>query len=180
MYDPKAYERWLRNCEVVIRQAREILPHAGINEVALLFENPGELESFCTWATQVVGMDNFFSVPMDVMARTDAPGTFDVRFEFLRHEASNWRVEAMCPLNGEYPLHHKHLRFLGNGCIIHVSYKLPTLEEYFAAMGDLEANKYVRMAAYQNTYGVFSYWESMETLYYWKPRVNLRDQLPQL
>ena len=183
MYDPQAYERMLRDCDYVVRSARlmaEMMPAIKVDEVALLFKNKEELDSFWNYAVNVAGLENFFSVPMDVMTRTDALSSFNVRFEFLRYPDTDWRIEAMCPLDGEYPLHSKYLRLLGNGAIVHVSFKLPTLEDYEDVMEDLRDNGFVQLASYQNTYGLFSYWETLETLYYWKPRVNLRDQLPQL
>lgn len=180
MYDPSAYERMLTECERTIKQARSLQSGYHVDEVALLFSDAAEMDSFYQWAIGVAGLENFFSVPRDAMVRTDATGLFDVRFEFLRFPGTDWRIEAMAPLSGEYPLHSKHLRMFGNGCVVHVSWKLATEEAYVEETEDLMDNGFARMAAYENTYGVFSYWEHLDTLYYWKPRVNLRDQLPRL
>lgn len=177
MYDPLAYERMVNGAEAAIVQARSMAQEARqVDEVALLFPDHAELDSFYQWAIGVAGMENFFSVPRDTMVRRDATGLFGVRFEFLRHEGADWRIEAMAPLSGEYPLHAKHLRMFGNGCIVHVSYKLQDVGAYEEEVETLSTGGgFCCMASYENTYGRFSYWEHLDTLYYWKPRVNLRD-----
>ncbi len=146
-----------------------------VDEVALLWANAAELESFRQWAVTVAGMENFNSVAKDTMLRHDRDQWFDVRFEFLRLPDTDWRIEAMCVLDGEAPLHQQHLDIMGNGCVVHVSYKLPELESYDVAKDFLIEAGCVPHAEYQNTYGMFSYWLADEGLFYYKQRVNLRD-----
>lgn len=184
VYDPMRYNEVAIQAERTVRWSRDWLAASGVpckvDEVALLWSDAKELDSFVQWALTVGGMENFFSVPHDVMVRQDREEGFNVRFEFLRIPGADWRIEAMCVLDGEAPLHQQHLDIMGNGCIVHVSYKLSEMESYLVAKDYLIEAGCVQHAEYQNTYGMFSYWLADEGLFYYKPRVNLRDQLPAL
>lgn len=173
-----------------------------VDEVSLLFATEGELEDFRKWAITDARMDNFASVPNDVAVCVRADWydpmtsevlmpqdleTFAVRFEFLRLPAAQWRVEAMCILTGTAPLHEAWLDRCGSGCVVHVSYKLPSRAEYnlHTAVGpgsSLWADQPVLRAEYGNSYGRFAYYQhdnfvSADGRHAWflKPRVNERD-----
>jgi len=148
------------------------------DEVALLFHSSAALDKFVRVAS--VHMDNFNSVPCDVMRRQDKYGDhFQVRFEFFRpwsyvtEDEQPWRIEAMCVLEGEAPLHAQAMRVSDDlPVVIHLSYKCHTLDAYSAEVRALRSGQPMR-AEYQNSYGVFSYWGDGAP--YLKPRVNLRD-----
>jgi hypothetical protein len=182
VYDPKHYQEVALKAERTLRWSRDFMAAQDlgesfrIDEVALLWKNSEELDSFCTWASTVGGMEfGPISVPRDTMERQDQPGSFDVRFEFLTLPGTDWRIEAMCPLDGEYPLHSRHLKLLGNGCVVHASFKTQDDEEYWDSLEWLQEAGFTRMAEYVNSYGWFSYWDHLEALFYFKPRVNRRD-----
>lgn len=178
MYDPLMYQDRLTACERAIRWSREVVAEWQVDyivdEVSLLFNDATELDSFVTWARDAAGLEHFNTV-QDTMARQDMQGSFEVRFEFLRFKGADWRIEAMCAMEGEYPLHSKHLRMFGNACIVHASFKVADLAAYDEAVEVLLEHGLGRMAEYQNSYGIFSYWESLDALHYFKPRCNLRD-----
>jgi hypothetical protein len=146
-----------------------------IDEISLLFKYQHELLQFRDEAI-ALGAFHFNSVVRDRMDREDvAHSNFDVRFEFLRIE-DDWRIEAMCPMWGTYPLHAAELRKNGSGCVMHASYKLPTEEDYFVHIGGLDSTLSFG-ASYRNSYGRFSYWSDPVSKFPWfKPRVNLRDK----
>ena len=111
--------------------------------------------------------------------------SFDVQFVFLQKPGSVWRIEAMCVLGGDAPLHMEILRkSKGEPRVVHASWK-HTSERYYNAMklhmedATLEPSiasdnpPFSMVAQYRNSYGVFSYWPKFGT--YLKPRVNLRD-----
>jgi hypothetical protein len=105
---------------------------------------------------------------------------FDVRFEFLRLPLTgsregfrDWRIEAMCVLDGNAPLHSQHIERFGDPCIVHASFKLDDEGEYAKAKAELSEFGFPFCAEYSNSYGRFSYWNAGR--YYLKPRVNLRD-----
>jgi len=183
MYDPKFYEEALLRAERTVRWSRDFMASLDlgesfkVDEVALLWENAAELDSFLQWATHVGRLDYFNSVPLDKMERQDQAGNFDVRFEFLRLADADWRIEAMCPLAGDFPLHSRHLKLLGNGCVVHASFKLADDDAYWDSFDWLTEAGFVKMAEYLNSYGWFSYWDHLEALFYFKPRVNRRDAL---
>lgn len=181
MYDPKYYQEVAIKAERTLRWSRDFMASMDlgeifrIDEIALLWNDPAELDSFLQWAVAVGGFNNTFSVSQDTMTREDNIGSFDVRFEFLTIPGTDWRIEAMCPLSGDFPLHNRHLKLLGNGCVVHASFKLPTDELYFDSWEWLGEAGFVKLAEYQNSYGWFSYWDHFEALFYVKPRVNRRD-----
>lgn len=182
MYDPLFYQDRLNAVERAVRWSRDHMAACDlgesyrVDEIALLWENPAELDSFCTWAA-ANGLEWFNSVPVDTMERQDLERDeqFQVRFEFLRFPGSDWRIEAMCVLSGDAPLHSKHLRMLGNGCIVHASFKVADEDSYLDSFDWLTEAQFVKMAEYVNSYGWFSYWETLDSMHYFKPRVNRRD-----
>lgn len=181
MYDPVMYQEQATKAERTVRWSRDFMASLDlgesyrIDEVALLLENEAELEAFVRWARDVAGMDHFDSVPVDRMERQDNVSAFDVRFEFLRLPETDWRIEAMCVLDGDAPLHRKQLQLLGNCSVVHASFKVADEDAYWDSFDWLAEAGFVKMAEYANTYGWFSYWEHLEALFYIKPRVNRRD-----
>lgn len=169
---------------------------APIDEVSLLFHDRQTLKEFVAWAKGKGELEHFNSVPKDLMvclwadwqeevySEAQAPfrhaENFEVRFEFLRIPDTNWRIEAMCVLGGTAPLHEAWLETIGDGCVVHASYKLPSLEAYVAHVPALMGAPLEKRATYVNSYGRFSYY-SHEHLAHgfdrWllKPRVNTRD-----
>ncbi len=172
------------------------------DEVSLLFATPKELEGFRRWAISEGGMDNFASVKEDVCVCLDADWrepvlsekavpedveSFAVRFEFLRLPAAQWRIEAMCVLAGEAPLHEAWLENFGSGVVVHVSYKLPTRADYDQHLrqglhGSQWPDEPVLRASYANSYGRFAYYQHDNfhdnvdrQEWFLKPRVNERD-----
>lgn len=184
MYDPMHYNDCALKAERTVRWSRDMLASmkvpGKVDEVSLLWSDAAELDSFVHWAVTSGGFENFFTVHQDTMLRQDRDEWFDVRFEFLRIPGMDWRIEAMSVLDGEAPLHEQHLHIMGNGCVVHASFKEADLAAYDAAKDRLIEGGCVPHAEYQNTYGMFSYWLADEGLFYFKPRVNLRDQLPAL
>lgn len=147
---------------------------AEVDEVALLFENREALDHWLKWAITRGNLEHFNSVPHDTMLRRDRSGAFAVRFEFLRLPGATWRIEAMCVLYGNAPLHETALALHRNGCVIHASYKATSLEGYAKCQEELRSRDVSMAAEYQNSYGRFSYWGNRGD-FYLKPRVNLRD-----
>lgn len=150
-----------------------------MDEVAILFHNEGQLLTFVEDAKRL-GLEHFNSEPRDTMRRQDISGQeFEVRFEFLRLPERTWRIEAMCVLDGDAPLHRQAADEYGAPCVVHLSYKLPSLEEYQEQVRAHMDKGDAKAAEYRNSYGMFSYWRpagQSSRLPYWKPRVNLRDQ----
>lgn len=162
-----------------LQAARDVNP--GVDEVALLFHSSVALDAFLKAIPG--GVENFNSVPCDVMKRQDQGGSFQVRFEFLRFVDAHplrfltdapWRIEAMCVLEGDAPLHRQKIAMSEElPVIVHWSYKLPTLESYQGAVRAHRLQGPMR-AEYSNSYGMFSYFGNNGAPYM-KPRVNLRD-----
>jgi hypothetical protein len=149
-----------------------------IDETSLLFATEAGMRSFVRWSVGL-GMQNFNS-QRDVMQREWelSNQAFSVAFEFLRWPESPWRIECMVVLDGEAPIHEAALRRLGNGCVVHASFKCVDDEAYVDACAVL--SKQLREeAAYRNSYGQFSYWTDLNRLTkrlpFFKPRLNLRD-----
>lgn len=181
MYDPQFYQDKLTQAERALRWSRDHMAANDlgesyrIDEIALLWENAAELDSFATWAREVAHLEHFDRVDADKMERLDQRSRFDVRFEFLRLPGTDWRIEAMCVLDGDAPLHARHLKLLGNGCVVHASFKVGDDDAYWDSFDWLNEAGFVKLAEYGNSYGWFSYWDSLEGLHYFKPRVNRRD-----
>lgn len=155
----------------------ELFIKATADETSLLFADADELKQFVRWAEQN-GMEHFNRVESDRMVRVDRNATegFDVRFEFLRWPDQPWRIEAMCVLDGQAPLHEAHLETHGSAKPVHVSFKCDTLPAYNnmkRTMADDGVEQIPFHAEYRNSYGLFSYWGVGN--FYLKPRVNLRD-----
>jgi hypothetical protein len=155
------------------------LPEGAVDEVALLFSSSDELHRFIAYAVDVADADYFNSVPRDTMRRMDHPSTFEVQFAFLRLPERPWRIEAMTVLEGDAPLHRSALNMMGEGCVVHLSYKCADLDRYQHEVRNLMNHEDRMMAEYRNSYGMFSYWQTQRrtpSLYpLLKPRVNLRD-----
>lgn len=170
------------------------------DEVSLLFATPEELEEFRLWSVKDISMDNFARVESDVCFLTSSDWrevvtseyvtpmdteAFVVRFEFLRVPGADWRIEAMCVLDGKAPLHEAWLEKYGSGCVVHVSYKCASRAQYayHCATGPQSrywASQPAWRASYANSYGRFSYYQHDAFNYggvSWllKPRVNERD-----
>lgn len=158
----------------------ELFLKATADETSLLFATPEELDGFKLWAIQS-GLECFNTVDRDRMVRLDKGATegFDVRFEFMRLPGAaggDWRIEAMCVLGGQAPLHEEHLAAHGTGKPVHVSFKCEDENRYRVmkrTMADDGFQSIPFHAEYQNSYGRFSYWGVGP--WYLKPRVNLRD-----
>lgn len=147
-----------------------------IDEVSLLFETEGKLDDFIRGAKQDCNAEHFNSVidhmVMQYSARDnemEGYNSFDVRFEFLRIPHCDWRIEAMTVLRGYAPLHSQHLQHLGNGCVMHASYKPESYQKERRNLDELMDFR----AEYRNSYGVFAYYNF--GLWYVKPRRNTRD-----
>lgn len=174
---------WLRMVQVELDTVHFIKGTA--DESSLLFSNERALGSFVQWAYTEGGLERMGSVPSDRMMRMDSPKQewFDVRFEFMKVPDTDWRIEAMCILDGVAPLHSAALAKYGEGSVVHVSWRA-------APNGDAEGYRRHRkvletagvadpmpfLAEYRNSYGRFSYYGLDGKPPYLKPRVNLRDQ----
>lgn len=168
----------LSNVRDALDRARD---HVNADEIAIVFPTPNSLTEFVekvTYESGVHRLEHFNSVQRDLMARQDSPQTFNVRFEFLRrrNDLLNWRIEAMCVLDGVAPLHEAALEESGGRpVVIHASYKLASLAEYEEEkkrLADLDGREMA--AEYVNSYGMFSYFD-FGLPFFMKPRVNLRD-----
>lgn len=177
-----------------------------VDEVSLLFADPDELEAFRQWAITDARMNNFARVSQDVCLCLGADWwnpeddtvtevtppvrpieTFAVRFEFLRLPAAQWRIEAMCILSGSAPLHTAWLEMYGSGCVVHVSYKLPSRDAYeqHTRRGPHVSQwpeQPTLRAQYGNSYGRFAYYQHAyfedsvgRNAWFLKPRINERD-----
>ena len=163
-----------------LQAARNVNP--SIDEVALLFHSSVALDAFVRDLPPTVEVFN--RVPCDIMKRQDMLGSFQVRFEFIRFERGHplrfltdgdWRIEAMCVLEGDAPLHRQKIAMSETlPTVIHWSYKLPNLDAYQGAVRAHRAAGESMRAEYSNSYGMFSYFGSNGAPYL-KPRVNLRD-----
>ncbi len=168
----------LSNVRDALDQARD---HVNADEIAIVFPTPNMLTEFVekvTYESGVHRLEHFNSVQRDLMTRQDVPETFNVRFEFLRRrkDLMNWRIEAMCVLDGNAPLHAAALEESGGRpAVIHASYKLGSPIEYEEEKLRLVQSEGREMVAeYANSYGMFSYY-NFGLPFYVKPRVNLRD-----
>jgi hypothetical protein len=156
----------------------DLLMAGDIDEVSLLFLTEVDLHLFCAEAIGR-GWDHFNGVS-DTLFRMDDPGSFDVRFEFLKHPTDGYRIEAMAvtsDINGA-PLHSAALATHGAPCPIHASYKLANAEDYEGAKIQLHRHYTPvggKRAEYRNTYGQFAYYGEPKLGWLLKPRVNLRD-----
>lgn len=151
-----------------------ILPYQ-VDEIAVLFRTEERLVAFAEWARSV-GIDVFNAHVLDTMYRQDAKEKFDIHFEFMRLVDAPFRIEAMC-YKGKAPLHMDQLNRYGDGCVMHASFKVQTMQELTAAhdrLLALERLTYTPRAMYRNTYGAFSYWGPWSAMWI-KPRINLRD-----
>lgn len=170
----EAYEAWLRAGAVLNR----LNPGAEIDEMAFVFATPKELDRFVLDAKA----ENFNSVKSDQMVRQDRQQSFEVRFEFLQGSKVPFRIEAMCVLSGDAPLHARHLHVHGSGSLVHASWKCGWQEMYDAEKERMRPCSFFQ-AEYRNSYGMFSYWKMREDVrsrgalgpLFLKPRVNLRD-----
>jgi len=170
------YETW-----VSLQAGRQHNPN--IDEVALLFHSSVALDAFVERLPTTAEVFN--SVPCDIVKRQDMLGSFQVRFEFIRLKDSSplkfalddgvpWRIEAMCILEGDAPLHRQKIATsVDLPTVMHWSYKCPNLDAYQGAVRAERALRSMR-AEYSNSYGMFSYF-GVNGLPYMKPRVNLRD-----
>lgn len=161
---------------------------AQCDEAALLFDTPADLDNFVMWALDTGGLERIGYVDRDVMRRASMDGSpppneaFDVRFDFWRVPGADWRIEAMCVLGGFAPLHTAALQMMGNGSVVHVSWRAaPNGDElgYHRHRKCLEddtvAGSLTALAEYTNSYGRFCYYGEEGNVPYLKPRVNLRD-----
>lgn len=162
-----------------------------IDEISILFQTEAHLNGFleygrCKSYIEHRRSEKDWMKRLDAGRRGNTDEEFDVRFEFFQVGPAsvpstdwNWRIEAMCVLEGEAPLHFNALAMYGTGCVFHASYKLPLQDGeperamYERAVDDLGAHGWRMRAAYENSYGRFSYWG--DGLPYLKPRCNLRD-----
>lgn len=185
---------WLRHAQYELDTI--YLVKAKCDETSVLFSNEEELDKFVTWA-KGVGFEHIGSVPEDTMAQTYgnsaahipniAGPAFKVRFEFLKMPEFPWRIEAMCVLDGVAPLHEEALRRMGEGCVIHISWRAAPngdkdgYERHRAVLDSVVVGKpqenlgLVALAEYENSYGRFCYYGAPGKPPYLKPRVNLRD-----
>lgn len=162
-----------------------------IDEAALLFASEDSLAAFLKWAVGQ-GYQHIGTVERDTMyqrygnSEKGIPNlsgpAFQVRFEFVRLEGFPFRIEAMCVLDGEAPLHEAALAKYGEGSVVHVSWRAAPNGDstgYGRHKKALEAEgghgTLSPLAEYQNTYGRFCYYGEPGRPPYLKPRVNLRD-----
>jgi len=158
-----------------------MLPYK-IDEISILFRYPGAMQRYVDWL-KLKGGSHFNAHILDRMARTDLTGNhqappspqhFDVQFEFLRVPGDpDWRIEAMNVRSGKAPLH-EALLAKKEMAVAHASFKLDGFPAYRAACLSMGAAGLRQVAAYRNSYGVFSYWSGLSS-FYLKPRLNLRD-----
>lgn len=162
-----------------------------IDEAALLFSDPGQLNEWLTWA-KGQGYEHIGSIERDHMrcrnlwspaglnmAPHHSPG-FQVRFEFLHLEGFPFRIEAMCVLSGDAPLHERVLAKYGEGAVVHLSWRAAPngdADGYMRHRLVLQDSAHMKpMAEYENSYGRFCYYGEIDKPPFLKPRVNLRDQ----
>lgn len=116
---------WVRRAQYELDTIH--LVKATIDEAALVFSTEQALESFTLWAINQ-GYEHIGFVKRDGMnIRTLDHGVashaFDVRFEFLKLDGFDFRIEAMCVLDGTAPLHEAALAKQGEGAVIHLSWR---------------------------------------------------------
>lgn len=152
------------------------VPHL-IDEYSILFARRMDQDAFVARA-KAAGILRFNETD-DYMSRQDDVSDvgFGVHFDFLSVPAKPWRIEAMSiTVPASAPLHLEAMQgnpqYMG---VFHASYKLPSKEEYLRELSRLSDLGFELSAAYQNTYGQFSYWRIEPHLPYFKPRCNLRD-----
>lgn len=159
----------------------ELFLGVDVDEISLLFQSEAQLDSFVQWAVESKGLTNFNSVKDGCRSVQVTNGgnqhNYRVRFEFLSMPGVDWRIEAMCILSGDAPLHRIHLSRYGVSPI-HASFKLKTLEGYTDMCKHLATYGpgLVPIVEYENSYGRYCYFggDDMDRIYL-KPRVNLRD-----
>lgn len=158
----------------------ELFLGVAIDEVAILFRDMKELNAFVQWA-ELKGMKHFNSVEDNCLSRIREPHSYRVHLSFLSFPDLPWRLEVMCVLSGDAPLHRIHLERYGIGPV-HASWKCKDLPTYTDTKTRIEGQSIagvglVPMVEYQNAYGLYAYYGGPEAdRYYFKPRVNLRDQ----
>lgn len=179
------FERSLRKAKRARMMAQfqldtELFLNATIDEVSVLFSDPSVLSDFVEWAKRK-GLTHFNSVDDSCYSERFEPHSYRVRLDFLSFPDLPWRIEAMCILSGDAPLHRIHLEKYGNGCPVHASFKCKDQQHYEDVkqylLSPASGVNLVPMVEYRNAYGLYAYFGGPETdRFYVKPRVNLRDQ----
>lgn len=160
------------------------------DEVSVLFGYEESLDSF-VFDAKMKGL--WFNSSTEQQVSTDRSNEvigrkddYDTRYEFIHpYRGAPWRIEAMYVIESPYmaepssPLHYNLINTYGSPCIAHVSWKLPTEDEYNNEVEMLKNRGHTMFGEYRNGYGLFSYWNPLLTeggnQFFLKPRVNLRD-----
>lgn len=149
-----------------------------LDEMSIYIE-PDMMDDFTAWAKTQSVLEHFNSVTDNVHRISYAddnpePEEFQVRFEFfhvLWPEGRPYRIEVMSILDGFSSVHNAMM----SGSVPHASFKVNTREEFWDSVAEVSALDMLSIAAYENSYGMFSYHGVEGEWPHIKPRVNLRD-----
>jgi hypothetical protein len=189
VYNEELVSSAMQEVTATRQQAQEALrgmfgADAHIDEMAVMFRDPGELRNFVEAAVRVPGV-TLFNTAHDSVSTQPIPGRYDVHYWFLSMPQENgeqpWRLEVMFAHPGS-PLHDSLRRQMTRETplmLVHASFKCPDEEAYASAVHTLARNNYEMLQRCESTYGRFSYWLTDEVTdqgLLLKPRINLRDQ----
>lgn len=185
------YRRLLTQASRAARHAQFVLDteyfvKATIDEVSILFKHATEMAHFVRYASGA-GWNHFNTAEDTVQAVRDfntmteadvppvLPPIYTVQYKFLQMPGFQWRLECMCIMSGDAPVH----RMLKNHEIAHVSFKCIDHAHYdhmkavLAGVTTGPRTTLQMVDEFTSGYGRFAYFGGYPP--YVKPRVNLRD-----
>jgi len=151
---------------------------AVIDEVALLVPDANSAGVYIFDAVLKDGVEHF-NASEDRVSTRPFNNEYRVRYDFLRIEGRQYRLEVMHLTDGISPIHaalYQQSWTNNEPVTVHVSFKCPSEASYRMACGLLrDQMAMVEAQSCEADYGVFSYWRSDITDLYVKPRFNRRS-----
>lgn len=179
-FQVKSIALWAKEIDVV----EQVLVTCGItdrsiDEIALLFPNEAASNHWIMDAILVDGVEHF-NASWDRVRTQPFENEYRVRYDFLRFEGYDFRVEAMrLPYEEVSPLHaplRQESERHDMPVPVHLSFKCHSEEEFNDVAERLSAHDDFWLAqACTSDYGVFTYWRHPDCDLYIKPRMNQRD-----
>lgn len=150
-----------------------------IDEAAVLFSSDVAVQDYISRAIMEPRVEHF-NASYDKVTTKPIVSWYRARYDFLRVEGEEFRVECMAIVDGVSPLHaakrgEADRYSVGSAIPIHLSYKVSSESDYEDAMKALAENGFTMAQDCESDYGRFSYWSHPDMPLYIKPRVNLRD-----
>lgn len=144
-----------------------------IDEISLLWYFSAEHSLFQAWADR---QGFVFNEVVEEQQDLGSEETFRTKFTFIKKPEWDWRIESMVVLDGSAPLHYSLSRRFGPVTVAHASWKCQSPDGYSICKKKLGNYGFEFAKEYKNGYGQFAYYRYGTLPFYFKPRVNLRDQ----